>query len=87
MRITKTNYYMLREFDFKPKQFGILSDDEVKIITEHFQIKDRSDRDLQNFRDFVVMYYSRKEDMESYDIMSGIVGVIDGEKMRRGLEV
>ena len=91
--IVKSNFTMLREFsDFKPKHFGFLYEDEVKQIRDQFQIDERSDVDLQNLRDFVVLYYSEKMSHErggikTGDIMSGIVGVIDQEKVNRGLEV
>ena len=91
--IVKSNFTMLREFsDFKPKWFGILDGNEVKEIRNHFQLAERSDVDLQNLRDFVVLYYSEKMSHErgavrTGDIMSGIVGVIDHEKASRGLEV
>lgn len=86
--IVKTNFTMLREFsDFKPKNFGFLDRNEVERIRNQFQIAERSDLDLQNLRDFVVLYYSKKRDIENADIMSGIVGVIDQEKVNRGLEV
>ncbi len=87
--ITKSNFTMLREFsDFKPKRFGILNGNEVKEIRNHFQLAERSDVDLQNLRDFVVMFYSGKlKDLEMSDKISGIVGVIDQEKFDRGLEV
>lgn len=91
--IVKSNFTMLREFsDFKPKSFGFLDGNEVERIRNQFQIAERSDLDLQNLRDFVVLYYSEKMSHErggirTGDIMSGIVGVIDHEKVSRGLEV
>ena len=86
--IVKTNFTMLREFsDFKPRSFGFLDGNEVERIRNQFQIAERSDLDLQNLRDFVVLYYSEKRDIENADILSGIVGVIDQEKVNRGLEV
>ena len=87
--ITKSNYYMLKNLNFKPKGFGILDGKEVEYLRKHFQIDERSNVDLQNLRDFVVMYFEDKtrNSMEQYDIMSGIVGVIDEEKYSRGLEV
>ena len=87
--ITESNFYMLRNFQFKPERFGVLTGDEVKIIQDHFKIKERSNIDLQNLRDFVVMYYANKtrDSLEVSDLMSGIVGVIDQEKFNRGMEV
>lgn len=88
--VDKSNFRMLREFkDFTPKQFGILDGSEVNQIRKHFQIDGRSNIELQNLRDFVVMYYSEmtKTDWHIADVMSGIVGVIDQEKWHRGMEV
>ncbi len=87
--ITESNFHMLRNFQFKPKSFGFLTGEEVEIIRDHFKIKERSNIDLQNLRDFVVMYYANKtrDSLEVSDLMSGIVGVIDQEKFSRGMEV
>lgn len=85
--VMDTNYKMLRDFKgFKPKRFGILDADEVREIRRHFRIGGRSNIGLQNLRDFVVLYYSKSKP-EDMDIMSGIVGVIDEEKIKRGMEV
>ena len=85
----KTNFHMLREFDMKPEHYGWLTGDEVEKIVHHFQLKERSDVELQNLRDFVVMYFAGKtrDNMELADLMSGIVGVIDQEKFNRGMEI
>ena len=97
--ITKTNFHMLRELDFKPAEFGVLSNAEVEQLRKYFQLEERSDVELQNFRDFTVMYFAqklaeeRKKETEDdkylavYDLMSGITGVIDQEKWNRGMEV
>ena len=87
--IIKSNFQMLREFKFEPRQFGILSGEEVKKIRDYFQIEERSNVDLQNLRDFVVLFYDLKKEksMGAYDVMSGIVGMIDEEKWKRGMEV
>ena len=93
----KSNYQMLVTFkDWTPQKWGWVTNDEVDIINKHFAIKERSSIELQNLRDFVVMYYSIKMDNDSLtprekftqsDIMSAITGVIDIEKNRRGMEV
>lgn len=89
--VTKTNYHMLRELKFEPAEFGVLSNAEVEQLRKYFQISERSDIELQNLRDFVVMYYSEKMkdkfNLKTEDLMSGIVGVIDQEKWNRGMEV
>ena len=91
----KTNYQMLMELkEFKPYRQGILNNTEVTMLKAVLRLDERSDVELQNLRDFVVMYYSMKiEDatpkdrITQMDIMSGICGVIDNEKWNRGMEV
>lgn len=85
----KSNFQMLKEFkDFKPQHMGFLTSCEMDRIEQHFAIKERSNVELQNLRDFVVMYYSETaKSLEDSDVMSGIVGVIDLEKVNRGMEV
>lgn len=90
----KSNYQMLLSIkEWKPKYFGFLLADEVKYLRDVFEIADRTDNELQNLRDFVVMYYSlkfytdKKDKLSNNDVMSAICGVIDGEKMERGMEI
>ena len=93
----KTNYQMLMELkEFIPFRQGILNNTEVTMLKAVLRLDERSDVELQNLRDFVVMYYSMKVDnanltpkdrMTQMDIMSGICGVIDNEKWNRGMEV
>ena len=92
----KTNYQMLVSFkDWTPKKWGWVNEEEINTINEHFHIKERSAVELQNLRDFVVMYYRNKDNKEltpkeqfiQMDIISAITGVIDIEKDRRGMEV
>ena len=87
--ITKTNFHMLRELNFKAESFGVLSGKEVEYLKNYFQLDERSNVELQNLRDFVVMYFSGKtrDNLETYDLLSGIVGVIDQVKWERGMEV
>ena len=94
-----TNYKMLRTFDFHPENYGVCTGEEVKQIEEHFKIKERSDVELQNLRDFVVMYYHdlahqklvdedrNTEYLKIMDTMSAVTGVIDEDKWNRGMEV
>lgn len=91
----QSNFQMLRSFKFRPKQRGWLTADEMTQIENHFKIKERSDVELQNLRDFLVLSYSGKIENEKdpdecfnlSDIMSGLTGVIDLEKANRGLSV
>lgn len=93
----ETNFHMLREFDYNPENRGFCTSEEIDMIEQHFRIKDRSDVELQNLRDFVVMFYSsrlpsaRDDDYDAYmklnDTMSAITGVIDLNKAKRGMAV
>ena len=90
IEINKSNYQMIKDFTgFTPDEFGVLNEKEYKQIKDHFMIAERSDIELQNLRNFVVLYYNTKEhhDIETADIMSAICGVIDIEKTKRGLSV
>lgn len=86
----KTNYQMLLDFEpFKFQNRGWINESETAIIKKNFKITERTDVDLQNLRDFVVMFYATKENtnFELMDKMSAIVAVIDEEKFHRGLEI
>ena len=92
-----TNFHMLRNFEYNPKDRGFCTSEEIDMIEQHFMIKDRSDVELQNLRDFVVLFYSsrmssaRDDDYDAYmklnDTMSAITGVIDLNKAKRGMAV
>jgi hypothetical protein len=89
-----TNFQMIREFKLKPEHFGILSGEEVEAIRTHFNIANRTNVELQNLRDFIVMFFShevasddKRPTLEQTDLMSAITGVIDQEKVARGMEV
>lgn len=91
--LMESNFQMLRKFKYEPEHTGWCNKDEVKMIENHFKIQERSNVELQNLRDFVVMFYSRQidRDDENYmklsDTMSAITGVIDHHKFHRGMEV
>lgn len=90
-----TNFQMLRSFKYEPDAFGFCTPEEVRQIKDYFKIKERSDIELQNLRDFVVLYYANLEDkattrddiLKLADTMSAITGIIDNEKYHRGMEV
>lgn len=95
----KSNFQMCKDFlEYDLKEKGIISNKEYKDIESKFNIKERTNIELQNLRDFVVMYFSkvvskydivmeRKEAMNLMDKMSAITGVIDNEKWNRGMPV
>lgn len=83
---------------YVPKQMGVVSADEEKLICKMLELDTRSDLELQNTRDVTVMLYGRtarsddtsasaRKLMETMDAMSAICTVIDQEKLRRELSV
>lgn len=89
----ESNYQMLLSIEeWKPREFGFLCDDEIMHIRNVFKIYDRTDVELQNLRDFVVLYHAlefakEKPTMSNSDKMSAITYVIDCEKVKRGMAV
>lgn len=94
----KSNFQMVRTYEHNVKNKGFCTKEEVNKIIEHFNIKNRQDIELQNLRDFIVMYYSNKtkeldivknydEVMKIGDAISAITYIIDTEKFNRGMEV
>lgn len=96
---TKTDYHAIMELreQYTPAQPGIANVAEIAMIREALEISARSDIELQNIRDTAVMMYGRwadekrekdiSETMALMDAMSAICGVIDAEKLDRGLPV
>ncbi len=88
--VSETNFHMVKNFNFKPEHFGVLNEKEIQTIKNHFKIEERNNTELQNLRDFVVLYYStinKVHDIYTSDLVSGIVGVIDDEKWNRGMVI
>jgi hypothetical protein len=87
----KTNFQMLRELlkIYHPKQRGIVSKEEIKIIKETLHIAEMDILALRNLRDFTVAFIGHKKDgtMEDWDRMSAIIHIIDIEIMQKGGEV
>jgi len=94
----ETNFQMLKKFKYNPPNRGFCTSEDMNMIVDHFHLKERSDVELQNLRDFVVLFYSEREDrahdkkemdeyMQLIDEMSALTGVIDFVKAERGLEV
>lgn len=96
---TRTDYHAIMELRGKyvPARPGIASAAEIAMIREVLEISARNDIELQNVRDMTVMLYGRWADrkresdipaaMDLMDAMSAICGVIDAEKLDRGLPV
>ena len=95
---TDTSAVMELKDKYRPKTRGILAQNEIDLIRKTLELGARSDIELQNIRDVTVMLYGQfasgstnafggPKAMEYMDAMSGICGVIDQEKSRRGLPV
>ena len=96
---TKPDMDMLDDLDkaYVPAQKGIISEDEMMLVRKRLELEARSDIELQNIRNTVVMFYAnmnqsdQKADplalMASIDKMSAICAAIDMEKNKRGLPV
>ena len=97
---TKTDFYSIMELkeNFKPKERGWIDQKEAAQVKNVLELDARTDIELQNIRDMAVMLYGqwssssradgKYEEMDAYmDAMSAICAVVDGMKMRRGLEV
>lgn len=87
--LNKTNYQMLNNLlaMYDPKERGILSDDEHRLIQEMLELTDRTVIELRNLRDFVVAHMGRSDDLIDWDRMSAITHCIDTELFDRGAEV
>lgn len=84
-----TNFQMLRELleKYNPKQRGIVSAEEMKLIEETLCIAEMNTIALRNLRDFTVLFLGKSDKMEDWDKMSAITSVIDLEIMQKGGEV
>ena len=84
--------------DYSPKEEGMTSIDEIKMLMNHFGLDKMSLLELQNLRDMVVLVYQgwmqnersnsrMNEFFKKSDAMQSITAVIDNFKMRAGGEV
>lgn len=93
---TDASMLMKLKDKFRPAARGVLSAAEVDLVEATLQIKARTNVELQNVRDMAVMFWGRLADpstggpaatIDRMDELSGICGVIDMEKSRRGMPV
>lgn len=88
-----TNFQNLRELlkRYMQNSFGIATVEECSLIKDSLQLEGMEIIDLRNLRDFVVLFFSRKNedklDMADMDRMSAITAVIDKEIIEKGGEV
>lgn len=84
-----TNFQMLRKLleKYHPKERGILSGDEYKLVMDTLHINEMDILQLRNLRDFTVAHMGRSDDMEDWDRMSAITYTIDCQIVELGGEV
>lgn len=74
----RTNFQMVVDFkDYMPERRGFTSNEEIKKISEHFCLESMTKLELQNLRDFVVLFYSNEEMLDKFQAMMSITTVID----------
>ena len=74
----RTNFQMVVDFkDYMPARRGWTSDDEMNKIVEHFGLHKMNALELQNLRDFVVLFYSQEGMLDKFQAMMSITSVID----------
>ena len=75
---------MVREFaDYMPQEKHITSREEIEKISRHFNLEEMSALELQNLRDFVVLFYTSNENLfDKREAMYSITAVIDMFKYR-----
>lgn len=99
MKRKRTNYQSLQlvEEMWQSTQIsrGFLTGEQQERVSDLLELKARDEIDLQDLRDFAVSYFAAKLDrnrpIEEYavisDCMSAVTGVIDFEKVSRGMAV
>lgn len=91
----ETNFKMIKELQkvFFPKNMGICSQSEVKLIRETLHVGEMDVLQLRNLRDFTVLFFSKQkcendeEERALMDKVSAITSVIDVEIFEKGGEV
>ena len=74
----RTNFQMVVDFkDYMPARRGWTSDAEMGKIVEHFGLAKMTALELQNLRDFVVLFYSQEDMRDKFQAMMSITSIID----------
>ena len=83
-----TNFQMLKELleVYHPQERGVASKTEVELIISKLHIKEMNILQLNNLRDFVVLFLGHKDTMEAWDQMSAITTAIDYQFLTIGGE-
>ena len=72
---------MVRDFsDYMPERRGFTSNEETQRIAEHFGLASMTALELQNLRDFVVLWYRGDHMSDKFEAMLSITAVIDHYK-------
>ena len=79
----RTNFQMVVDFkDYMPARRGFTSNEEMQRIAEHFHLAEMTALELQNLRDFVVLFYCQEDMLDKFQAMMSITTVIDMFKYR-----
>lgn len=78
----RTNFQMVREFtDYMPEDRHVTSREEMQRIADHFGLAEMTSLELQNLRDFVVLFYTSNDNLSDKRVaMYSITAVIDHYK-------
>lgn len=93
--ITQTDFQLIRQLDnYHPATEGVTSTEEVKLITDTLQLRERDILSLRNLRDMYMLHYSlRVRNMQGAerktlsvlsDAMMSVTFVIDLFLMEKG---
>ena len=66
--------------DYMPARRGFTSYEEMDRISSHFGLANMTVLELQNLRDFVVLFYSQDDMLDKFQAMLSITAVIDQYK-------
>ncbi len=85
----KTNHVMLNELleVYIPKQRGMISEDEMILISNTLRLNEMDIIALRNLRDYIVLRLSKSDSLVDWDRMSAIVYMIDCRIVDLGGEV
>lgn len=77
----RTNFQMISQFaDYRPESVGFTSASEVERISNHFGLAEMTALELQNLRDFVVLFFQNQRVItkcDNFEAMLSITAVID----------
>ena len=63
--------------DYMPARRGFTNNEEMQRIAEHFHLAEMTALELQNLRDFVVLFYTQEDMLDKFQAMMSITSVID----------